>query len=36
MFEDVLKIWDSYNNLDKIVSDILYINETECKLNLLK
>lgn len=33
MFEDVLKIWDSYNNLDKIVSDILYINETECNLH---
>jgi hypothetical protein len=27
-FEDVLVIWDSYNNMEKIVSDILYLGES--------
>ncbi|CAD8202864.1 unnamed protein product [Paramecium pentaurelia] len=31
MFEDVLKIWDSYNNMDKIVSDILYAGEQQAE-----
>ncbi|CAD8125373.1 unnamed protein product [Paramecium sonneborni] len=29
LFEDILKIWDSYNNMDKIVSDILYAGEQQ-------
>lgn len=28
-FEDILRIWDCYNNMDKIVSDILYTAEPE-------
>ncbi|CAD8206980.1 unnamed protein product [Paramecium pentaurelia] len=29
LFEDILKIWDSYNYMDKIVSDILYAGEQQ-------
>ncbi|CAK85337.1 unnamed protein product (macronuclear) [Paramecium tetraurelia] len=30
IFEDVLKIWDAYNNMNKIVSDILQEQQIKC------